>query len=42
MMAVAQTAMLGNVPFTVLRDGIFAHPTTAEGPGGMFSRVEPK
>jgi pyruvate/2-oxoglutarate dehydrogenase complex dihydrolipoamide dehydrogenase (E3) component len=31
MMAAAQTAMLGGLPYTVLRDAIFAHPTTAEG-----------
>lgn len=31
MMAVVQTAMLGQLPFTVLRDAIFTHPTTAEG-----------
>jgi len=31
MMAAAQTAMLGGQPYTVLRDAIFAHPTTAEG-----------
>ncbi len=31
MMATVQTAMLGELPFTVLRDAIFTHPTTAEG-----------
>ena len=30
-MAAVQTAMLGQLPFTVLRDALFAHPTTAEG-----------
>jgi pyruvate/2-oxoglutarate dehydrogenase complex dihydrolipoamide dehydrogenase (E3) component len=30
-MAVLQTAMLANLPFTVLRDAIIAHPTIAEG-----------
>lgn len=30
-MATVQTAMLGELPFTVLRDAIFTHPTTAEG-----------
>ena len=31
LMATAQTAMLGQLPFTVLRDAIFTHPTAAEG-----------
>ena len=30
-MAVVQTAMLGELPYTMLRDGIFTHPTAAEG-----------
>ena len=31
MMAVVQTAMLGGLSYTVLRDAIFTHPTAAEG-----------
>ena len=31
MMAAVQTAMLGGLSYTVLRDAIFTHPTTAEG-----------
>jgi len=31
LMAVAQTAMLGQLPFTRLRDALFTHPTAAEG-----------
>lgn len=31
MMAAVQTAMLGGMPYTTLRDAIFTHPTTAEG-----------
>jgi pyruvate/2-oxoglutarate dehydrogenase complex dihydrolipoamide dehydrogenase (E3) component len=31
LMAVAQTAMLGQLPFTALRDALFTHPTAAEG-----------
>jgi pyruvate/2-oxoglutarate dehydrogenase complex dihydrolipoamide dehydrogenase (E3) component len=31
MMAAVQTTMLGRLPYTVLRDAIFAHPTMAEG-----------
>jgi pyruvate/2-oxoglutarate dehydrogenase complex dihydrolipoamide dehydrogenase (E3) component len=30
-MATVQTAMLGQLPFTLLRDAIFTHPTAAEG-----------
>ena len=37
LMAVVQTAMLGNMPYTTLRDAIFTHPTTAEGLIGLFS-----
>lgn len=31
MMAAVQTAMLGSLPYTVLGDAIFTHPTVAEG-----------
>jgi pyruvate/2-oxoglutarate dehydrogenase complex dihydrolipoamide dehydrogenase (E3) component len=37
MMAVVQTAMLGGMPYTALRDAIFTHPTAAEGLIGMFA-----
>jgi pyruvate/2-oxoglutarate dehydrogenase complex dihydrolipoamide dehydrogenase (E3) component len=36
-MAVVQTAMLGGLPYTALRDAIFTHPTMAEGLGGLFA-----
>ncbi|QEH39007.1 Mercuric reductase [Aquisphaera giovannonii] len=36
-MAVAQTAMLGGLPYTALRDAIFTHPTAAEGLLGLFA-----
>jgi pyruvate/2-oxoglutarate dehydrogenase complex dihydrolipoamide dehydrogenase (E3) component len=36
-MAVVQTAMLGGMPYTALRDAIFTHPTMAEGLGGLFA-----
>jgi pyruvate/2-oxoglutarate dehydrogenase complex dihydrolipoamide dehydrogenase (E3) component len=39
MMAAVQTAMLGGLPYTVLRDAIFTHPTTAEGLVGLMARV---
>ena len=36
-MAVLETAMLGKLPYTRLRDGIFAHPTLAEGVNNLFA-----
>ena len=39
MMAVVQTAMLGGLPYTALRDAIFTHPTAAEGLIGLFSNL---
>jgi len=41
LMAVVQTAMLGGLPYTVLRDAILAHPTMAEGLKGLFGNVPP-
>jgi pyruvate/2-oxoglutarate dehydrogenase complex dihydrolipoamide dehydrogenase (E3) component len=38
-MAVVQTAMLGGLPYTLLRDAILAHPTMAEGLIGLFAGV---
>jgi pyruvate/2-oxoglutarate dehydrogenase complex dihydrolipoamide dehydrogenase (E3) component len=40
-MAVVQTAMLANMPYTGLRDAIITHPTMAEGLGPLFSRLPP-
>ena len=37
MMAVVQTAMLGGMPYTALRDAIFTHPTAAEGLVPLFA-----
>jgi pyruvate/2-oxoglutarate dehydrogenase complex dihydrolipoamide dehydrogenase (E3) component len=37
LMAVAQTAMLGGVPYTVLGNTIWTHPTMAEGLLGLFA-----
>jgi pyruvate/2-oxoglutarate dehydrogenase complex dihydrolipoamide dehydrogenase (E3) component len=39
MVAAVQTAMLGGMPYTALRDAIFTHPTAAEGLGGLFAAV---
>jgi pyruvate/2-oxoglutarate dehydrogenase complex dihydrolipoamide dehydrogenase (E3) component len=38
-MTVVQMTMLGNLPFTALRDGIIAHPTLAEGLNMLFATV---
>ncbi len=40
-MAAVQMAMLGGLPYTVLRDGILAHPTMAEGLGMLFGKLRP-
>jgi pyruvate/2-oxoglutarate dehydrogenase complex dihydrolipoamide dehydrogenase (E3) component len=37
LMAVVQTAMLGGLRYTALRDAIFTHPTAAEGLIGLFT-----
>ncbi len=42
MMAVVQTAMLGGLPYTVLRDAIFTHPTMAEGLVYLLASVPAK
>jgi len=39
MMAAVQTAMLGGLPYTVLRDAIFTHPTVAEGLVFLLAKV---
>jgi pyruvate/2-oxoglutarate dehydrogenase complex dihydrolipoamide dehydrogenase (E3) component len=38
-MAVMQTAMLSKLPYTTLRDAVFAHLTMAEGLGPLLSNV---
>jgi len=39
-MAMIQIAMMGNLPYTALRDGMFAHPTLAESLNSLFATVE--
>jgi len=39
-MAAVQTAMLGDVPYPVLRDAILTHPTMAEGLNAMFANIQ--
>jgi pyruvate/2-oxoglutarate dehydrogenase complex dihydrolipoamide dehydrogenase (E3) component len=41
LMATVQTAMLGRLPFTVLRDALFTHPTAAEGLTVLLANVVP-
>jgi pyruvate/2-oxoglutarate dehydrogenase complex dihydrolipoamide dehydrogenase (E3) component len=39
-MSALEIAMMGKVPYTVLRDGIFAHPTLAESLNNLFSSFQ--
>jgi pyruvate/2-oxoglutarate dehydrogenase complex dihydrolipoamide dehydrogenase (E3) component len=39
-MAALQVAMMGDLPFTALREGIFAHPTLAECFNNLFGYLE--
>jgi pyruvate/2-oxoglutarate dehydrogenase complex dihydrolipoamide dehydrogenase (E3) component len=38
--ALVQVAMMGGLPYTALRDGVFTHPTYAEGLNSLFASVE--
>ncbi|MEJ2711396.1 MAG: mercuric reductase [Anaerolineales bacterium] len=40
MMALIQTAMMGNLPYTVLKEAVYAHPTLAESMNTLFSQIE--
>jgi pyruvate/2-oxoglutarate dehydrogenase complex dihydrolipoamide dehydrogenase (E3) component len=39
-MAMLQMAMMGKLPYTVLRDAVFAHPTLAESLNNLFGMFE--
>jgi pyruvate/2-oxoglutarate dehydrogenase complex dihydrolipoamide dehydrogenase (E3) component len=39
-MAMVQMAMMGKLPYTVLRDAVFAHPTLAESLNNLFGMFE--
>ncbi len=39
-MTVLQMAMMGGVPYTVIRDGVFAHPTLSESLNNLFMAME--
>jgi pyruvate/2-oxoglutarate dehydrogenase complex dihydrolipoamide dehydrogenase (E3) component len=42
LMAAVQTAMVGRMPYTMLRDTIFTHPTMSEGLIGLLASVPAK
>ncbi len=39
LMAMIQIAMMGGVPYTTLRDAVFAHPTLAESLNNLFATI---
>jgi pyruvate/2-oxoglutarate dehydrogenase complex dihydrolipoamide dehydrogenase (E3) component len=39
-MSMLQIAMMGGVPYTALRDGVFAHPTLAESLNNLFATLK--
>jgi pyruvate/2-oxoglutarate dehydrogenase complex dihydrolipoamide dehydrogenase (E3) component len=39
-MAMLEIAMMGKLPYTALRDGVFAHPTLAELLNSLFSSLD--
>jgi len=39
-MTILQIAMMGKLPYTALRDAIFAHPTLAEGLNNLFTTLD--
>ncbi|GHO88537.1 mercuric reductase [Dictyobacter formicarum] len=39
-MTIIQVAMMGKLPYTALRDGIFTHPTMAEGLNALFMTLD--
>jgi pyruvate/2-oxoglutarate dehydrogenase complex dihydrolipoamide dehydrogenase (E3) component len=40
LMAMLEIAMMGHLPYTALREGIFAHPTLAESFNNLFATLE--
>src|SRR5437660_79858 len=39
-MTIIQVAMMGKLPYTALREGIFTHPTLAEGLNALFTTLD--
>ncbi len=42
LMGIVQTAMIGHLPYTTLGEGIFTHPTVAEGLAALLANVPAK
>jgi pyruvate/2-oxoglutarate dehydrogenase complex dihydrolipoamide dehydrogenase (E3) component len=40
LMAMLQIAMMGDLPYTALRDGVFAHPNLSEALNNVFATLE--
>jgi pyruvate/2-oxoglutarate dehydrogenase complex dihydrolipoamide dehydrogenase (E3) component len=40
LMAMLEIAMLGRLPYTALRDAVFAHPTLAESLNNLFAPLD--
>jgi pyruvate/2-oxoglutarate dehydrogenase complex dihydrolipoamide dehydrogenase (E3) component len=40
LLAIIQTAMMGKLPYTALQEGIFTHPTLAEGLNALFMTLD--
>ncbi|MEE8224267.1 MAG: FAD-containing oxidoreductase, partial [candidate division NC10 bacterium] len=40
LMSMLEIAMMGSLPYTTLRDGIFAHPTLAEALNNLFTAMD--
>jgi pyruvate/2-oxoglutarate dehydrogenase complex dihydrolipoamide dehydrogenase (E3) component len=41
-MSALEIAMMGKLPYTALRDGIFAHPTLMESLNNLFTAMDGK
>jgi len=39
-MSAIEIAMMGKLPYTALRDGVFAHPTLAESLNNLFTAMD--
>ena len=39
LLTAVQTAMIGRLPYTTLREAIFTHPTVSEGLSGLLASV---
>ncbi len=40
LMTVLQIAIMGNIPYTLIRDGVFAHPTLSESLNNLFMSMD--